>query len=209
MKFDEYSERLGELIANTVSHGVGVLLGIAALVLMIVKADELVHVLSVIPFGITLILLYLSSTLYHAFPMKMTRVRAVFKRFDHASIFLLIAGTYTPFMIILADSTRGYILLSTLWSVTIIGVVMKSIWVRKYQLVHLILYLIMGWSIVFVWPEISPHLDGILIWLILGGASYTAGVIFYISRFRYSHFIWHLFVLGGSIFHFFAVLALL
>jgi hemolysin III len=209
MKFDEYSERLGELIANTVSHGVGVLLGIAALVLMIVKADELVHVLSVIPFGITLILLYLSSTLYHAFPMKMTRVRAVFKRFDHASIFLLIAGTYTPFMIILADSTRGYILLSTLWSVTIIGVVMKSIWVRKYQLVHLILYLIMGWSIVFVWPEISPHLDGILIWLILGGASYTAGVIFYISRFRYFHFIWHLFVLAGSIFHFFAVLALL
>jgi len=196
---------LGELIANAISHGVGVLFAIIFLVLLITKADSTPEVLSSLVFGIAMIILYLSSTLFHSFPEEMKRVYNVFQRLDHSSIFLLITGTYTPFLVLAADNTKGYILLGILWLITVVGIIFKSIWIERYKYVHLALYLIMGWSIVFVWNDINANLGDSFLFLLLGGISYTLGVVFYVSKFKYAHFVWHIFVLGGSILHFFAI----
>ena len=196
---------LGELIANAVSHGVGVLLAISGLVILLVNANSGLEVLSSLVFGISMILLYTSSTLFHSFPEKMKRVFAVFQRLDHSSIFLLISGTYTPFLILVVNNTRGYVLLGILWVITIIGIVFKSIWIDKFKIIHLIIYLLMGWSVVFVFRDFMAnivHFDFVLI----GGLSYTIGVAFYIARFKYAHFIWHIFVLLGSFMHFLAII---
>lgn len=196
---------LGELIANAVSHGVGVLLAISGLVILLVNANSGLEVLSSLVFGISMILLYTSSTLFHSFPEKMKRVFAVFQRLDHSSIFLLISGTYTPFLILVVNNTKGYILLGILWVITIIGIVFKSIWIDKFKIIHLIIYLLMGWSVVFVFRDFMAnivHFDFVLI----GGLSYTIGVAFYIARFKYAHFIWHIFVLLGSFMHFLAII---
>lgn len=200
---------LGELIANAVSHGVGVLLAVTMMVLLLVRASGTREILSVLAFGIAMIVLYLSSTLFHSFPANMKRVYSVFQRFDHSAIFILITGTYTPFMVLLANNTKGYVLLGTLWGITILGIVFKSIWISRYQMLHLALYVLMGWSIIFVWRDMYPLMGDSLWFLLAGGISYTAGVGFYISRFKYAHFVWHLFVLGGSIMHFFAVWGIL
>lgn len=204
---------LGELIANAISHGVGVIFSIVALVLMLVKSDTTAEVLSSIVFGGSLFMLYISSTLFHSFPEKMRRVFTVFQRLDHSSIFLLIAGTYTPFLVLVVNNVRGYILLSLLWTITIVGIVFKSIWIHKYQYVHLAIYLLMGWSVLFVYDDVIANLGGSLegsfLYVLLGGISYTLGVIFYVSRFKYAHFIWHLFVLGGSVSHFISIYLIL
>jgi len=196
---------LGELIANAISHGIGVLCAITFLVLLMIRADTNPEVLSSLVFGIAMIILYLSSTLFHSFPEKMKRVYNVFQRLDHSSIFLLITGTYTPFLVLAAGNTKGYILLGILWTITLIGIVFKSIWISKFKYVHLALYLIMGWSILFVWNDINANLGNSFLYLLLGGVSYTLGVVFYVSKFKYAHFVWHIFVLGGSIMHFIAV----
>lgn len=196
---------LGELIANAVSHGIGFLLAIAGLVLLIIKADTFIEVMSSIAFGVSMIVLYLSSTLLHSFPDNMKTVQGVFRRFDHSSIFILIAGTYTPFLVLLVGTKEAYILLIALWAITIIGIIFKSIWIEKYMGVSLIIYLLMGWSFIIVSKDVYLSLGNEIIFLVIGGLSYTVGVIFFISRFKYSHFIWHLFVLGGTIFHFICV----
>lgn len=196
---------LGELIANAVSHGVGILLGITALVLLIVKASTTREVIASLIFGIALVILYTSSTLFHSFPDKMKRTRTVFQRLDHASIFILITGTYTPFLLLAGANTKSYILLAILWTLTIVGIVMKSIWIQKYQAVHLVIYLLMGWSVMLIFNDIFGDIQNIFMLVLLGGLSYTVGVIFYISKFKYNHFIWHIFVLLGSIFHFASV----
>lgn len=195
---------LGELIANAVSHGVGFLLSIAGLILLIVKAEGSKEVLSVIVFGVSMMLLYISSTLFHSFPDKMKRVLAVFQRLDHSSIFLLIAGTYTPFIILVVNNTRGFILLGFLWLITIVGIVFKSIWIKKFKFVHLTIYLLMGWSVLVVYNDFIQNI-GNYYYVVIGGISYTLGVAFYVSKFKYAHFIWHLFVLAGTFFHFLAV----
>ena len=200
---------LGELIANSVSHGVGVLLGIFGLVLLLVNSSNFVETIASIVFGVSLILLYTSSTLFHAFPDKMTRVYTVFQRFDHSAIFILIAGTYTPFLILAVATTKAYILLALLWLLTILGVVMKSIWIRRYHSVHVLIYLLMGWSILLVYDEAVPGLGNGFIYVLIGGLCYTFGVIFYVMKFKYQHFVWHLFVLAGSIFHYVSVLGLI
>ena len=196
---------LGELIANAISHGVGVVFAITALILLLVKSSGAAEVLSSIAFGVAMIVLYLSSTLFHSFPEKMKRVYTVFQRLDHASIFLLITGTYTPFLVLAVNTTKGYILLAGLWLITIIGIVFKAIWIKKFHKVHLTLYVLMGWSAVLVIGDILTNIQGCFLFLLIGGISYTAGVIFYIARFKYAHFVWHLFVLGGSFFHFLCV----
>ncbi len=196
---------LGELIANAVSHGIGMGFAVTALVLLIMKADGLVEILSATAFGVTMVLLYTSSTLLHSFPEKMTRTFAVFQRFDHASIFLLIVGTYTPFLVLLLGSIGAYIMLISLWIFAIIGVVLKSIWVKKFQYVHLTIYLLMGWSCLIMMNEVYLGLGRYFPLLLMGGLCYTIGVLFYVSKFKYSHFVWHLFVLGGTIFHFLTV----
>ncbi|MFH5881693.1 MAG: PAQR family membrane homeostasis protein TrhA [Candidatus Izemoplasmataceae bacterium] len=201
---------LGELIANAISHGIGVLLSVSALIVLIYNAHDTNTLVGTLIFSISLILLYLSSTLYHSFPPSMKRVIAVFQRLDHSAIYILIAGTYTPFVIILLPTRAGYTLLTVLWLIALIGITLKSIWVTKYHVLHLIMYLLMGWSIVAIWPNVYEVIpQSALYFLIIGGVSYTAGVVFYINRFKYAHFIWHLFVLSGSIFHFLAIYNLL
>lgn len=199
---------LGELIANAVSHGVGLLLAIAGLVLLLVKAEGTGEVLSSLVFGLSMILLYTSSTLFHSFPAKMKRVYTVFQRLDHSSIFILIAGSYTPFLVLLVNNTRGYILLGFLWVIAIIGIVFKSIWISKFKYIHLAIYLLMGWSVLLVYNDFIQNI-GDNYFVLAGGISYTVGVVFYIAKFKYAHFIWHLFVLSGTLFHFFAVWHLL
>jgi hemolysin III len=135
----------------------------------------------------------------------MKRVFTVFQRLDHASIFLLIAGTYTPFLLVLVGSTEAYILLGALWLLAILGVVMKSIWISKFQYVHLVIYLLMGWSIMLIYNQVVDSIGNVLLWVIIGGLCYTVGVAFYIAKFKYQHFVWHLFVLAGSVFHFISI----
>ncbi len=199
---------LGELIANAISHGVGLLLSITALVLLLINASTPKEVFASLVFGISLTILYLSSTLFHSFPEKMKHVYTIFQRLDHSSIFLLISGTYTPFLLLVVNNTKGYVLLGFLWAITIVGIVFKSIWINKFKYIHLAIYLLMGWSALFVYNDFINNIEN-LMFVVYGGLSYTIGVIFYVSKFKYSHFIWHLFVLGGSIFHFFAVLGIL
>ena len=196
---------LGELIANAISHGLGASFAIVALVLLLVKSDTTSEILSSIAFGVAMIILYLSSTLFHSFPEKMKRVSSVFQRLDHSSIFLLISGTYTPFLVLLVATKEAYILLVILWTITIIGIIMKSIWIHKFKFVHLAIYLFMGWSILFIINEVYYGIGDVFLFVLLGGISYTVGVAFYVARFKYNHFIWHLFVLGGTVFHFIAV----
>jgi len=200
---------LGELIANAISHGVGVLFAITALVLLLVKSDTTPEIISSVVFGFSLIMLYLSSTLFHSFPEKMRRVFTVFQRLDHSSIFLLISGTYTPFLVLAVNNTVGYILLAVLWIVTIVGIVFKSIWIDRFKYVHLSIYLLMGWSVLLVVNDVLTGLGDSFIYVLLGGICYTLGVAFYVSKFKYAHFVWHLFVLGGSVFHFISVFIIL
>lgn len=196
---------LGELIANAISHGLGLSFAIVALVLLLLKSDTTSEILSSVAFGSAMVVLYLSSTLFHSFPEKMKRVYSVFQRFDHSSIFILISGTYTPFLVLLVATREAYILLSVLWTITIIGIIMKSIWISKFKFVHLAIYLFMGWSILFIINEVYYSIGDIFIFLLLGGISYTVGVAFYVARFKYNHFVWHLFVLAGTVLHFVAV----
>ncbi len=202
--------KIGEWIANAVSHGIGFLLSITALIFLLLNAQELQVRLAVLVFGISLMLLYLASTLYHALPHSSPKIVAVFKRLDHSAIYLLIAGTYTPFIILTVSNSSGYWLLIALWSIAVIGITLKSIWINKFHVLHLVMYVLMGWSVMTIWPEVRTIIpNNAMFFLLMGGISYTAGVLFYINKFRYAHFVWHLFVLGGSVFHFISVYFLL
>ena len=200
---------LGELIANAISHGLGVLFAITALISLLLRSDTTPEIVSSIVFGSSLILLYLCSTLFHSFPEKMKRVYTVFQRLDHSSIFILITGTYTPFLVIAVNNLPGYLLLGILWAITIVGIVFKSIWIDKFKYVHLALYLLMGWSVLFVFNDLVNGVGDALLYILFGGISYTVGVAFYVSKFKYAHFVWHLFVLGGSVFHFISIFIIL
>ena len=196
---------LGELIANAISHGLGAAFSIVALILLLIKSDSTSEILSSVAFGVAMIILYLSSTLFHSFPEKMKRVYSVFQRLDHSSIFILISGTYTPFLVLLVGTKEAYILLAVLWTITLLGIVMKSIWIHKFKFIHLGIYLFMGWSILFIIDEVYYGMGDVFIFVLLGGISYTVGVGFYVSKFKFNHFVWHIFVLGGTVFHFVAV----
>lgn len=200
---------LGEEIFNSISHGIGTLLSIAGLVLLVVFSvlkGNAWHVVSFTIFGSTLVLLYLSSTLYHSFTKE--KVKNVFARFDHAAIFLLIAGTYTPFLLTALRGALGWTLFGIIWGVALTGVVIRSIYLTRFRKLMVGLYLAMGWFFVVAIGPMMKNLPGIsLLFLLLGGIFYSIGVIFYSWRsLKYAHGIWHLFVLAGSIMHFFAVI---
>jgi hemolysin III len=209
MTLEKRDYRLGEEIGNSVTHGIGILLSIAALVLMIVfsihKANA-VYLWSSIIFGSSLIILYSASTIYHAIPNK--KARKVLKILDHSAIYILIAGTYTPFSLITLKGKLGLIILTVVWSVAIMGVLMQIFLKNKNIILSTILYVAMGWIVIFaIKPLVNslPH-DGLIL-LVLGGLSYTLGAVFYvIKKIPYFHMVFHLFVLAGSIFHFFSVL---
>lgn len=202
----------GEEIANAIIHGIGFLLSIAALVILTVFSSlygNAWHVVSFVLFGTTMVLLYTSSTLLHSFPAG--RAKDVFEILDHSSIYFFIAGTYTPFLFITVNGALAWTLFGVVWGLAIAGTVFKSFYVKKYVGMSTLLYVLMGWLIVFVWGDLMANVprEGI-IFLAIGGVLYTVGAIFYVWRaFKYHHAVWHVFVLAGSIMHFFAVLTLL
>lgn len=201
-----------EEIANAITHGLGAALAIAGLVLLVVKAAQLGtawHVTSFAIFGSCLVILYLASTLYHA--LIHPRVKHTFRKLDHMSIYLLIAGTYTPFCLTLLNGWIGWTVFGLMWGCASLGIVFKAAYTGRAQIVSTVLYLIMGWAVLFfIKPVYSGMPTSGFVWLILGGLSYSVGVVFFLlEKVKYSHSIWHLFVLGGSIFHFFSVLSLL
>lgn len=198
-----------EEIFNSITHGIGVLLSIAALVILVVLAvgkGNTWHVVSFSIYGSTMVLLYLASTLYHSFTKE--NVKNLFARFDHAAIFLLIAGTYTPFLLTALRGTFGWVLFGIIWGIAAVGVVIRSIYLTRFRKLMVAMYLIMGWMFVVAVGPMIKNLPLIsIIFLFLGGLFYSVGVIFYLKRnMKYGHGIWHLFVLAGSIMHFFAVI---
>lgn len=198
-----------EEIFNSITHGIGTLLSIAALVSLVILAvvkGNTWHVVSFSIYGSSLVLLYLASTLYHSFTKE--KLKNIFARFDHAAIFLLIAGTYTPFLLTVLRGTLGWTLFGIIWGVALAGVVIRSIYLTRFRKLMVGLYLAMGWMfVVAVGPMIKNLPQTSIIFLFLGGIFYSAGVIFYMKRnLKYGHGIWHLFVLAGSIMHFFAVI---
>ncbi|OGU55651.1 MAG: hemolysin III [Ignavibacteria bacterium RBG_13_36_8] len=200
---------LGEEIANSITHGLGVILSVAGLVVLIVFAVEkgsIWHFIGFSIFGASLIILYLASTLYHSIPH--TSAKKIFKIIDHSAIFLLIAGTYTPFLLISLRDTLGWCLFGIVWSIAITGIVFKSIFITKFRKISVVVYIIMGWLSIVAIKELyhAIPLIGIIL-LALGGFFYTMGVIFYTSKkLPYNHAIWHMFVLCGSVCHYFSVL---
>ncbi len=198
---------VGEEIFSSVVHGVGAALGIAALVTMVVRAARLdaFAVVSAAIFGSSLIILYTMSTLYHALTNE--KAKKVFRIFDHATIFMLIAGTYTPYLLVTMRGQTGWILFFVLWGLTAVGVVFDSIMLEKFHKIEMLLYVGMGWCIVVASGTLSAALAPGGLWLLLiGGIFYTVGIIFYaMKKVRYMHSIWHFFVLAGSIFHYFSV----
>lgn len=199
----------GEEIANSVSHGAAFLAAVAAspvLIFSAVQHDSSAGIVGASVFAFTVVLLYITSALYHTLPRN--RAKQVFQALDHGAIFLLIAGTYTPFTLGVLRGAWGWTLFGIVWGMAVVGVVLQSIGAAKYQRLSTILYLAMGWLIIVavkpLWLNMSSR--G-LFWLAAGGAAYTAGVGFYAAkRIRYAHFIWHLFVIAGTACHFVAVL---
>lgn len=197
-----------EELAHSLTHGAGLLLGIAALVLMIVFAAQkgsAIHVVSSTVYGVTLVVLYASSMFYHALPSG--RGKRVFGILDHAAIFLLIAGTYTPFALVTLAGGWGWSLFAVIWGLAIGGIVLEAVSRGRMRRVQLLLYLVMGWGIVAAArPLVRELATGGLALLLAGGLAYTLGVVFFVWRRPFHHAVWHIFVLIGSICHFFAVL---
>jgi hemolysin III len=202
----------GEEIANAITHGIGALLAVAGLVVLIVMAaihGSVWHIVSFSIFGTTLVLLYFASTLYHS--LTHVKAKSVFHKFDHISIYLLIAGTYTPFCLTALRGWIGWTVLGVVWSCAILGAVLKAISVGKRIKLSTVLYILMGWVIlVAIQPLYKAMPFNGFLFLIAGGISYTIGTIFFIrNQVKYNHSVWHVFVLGGSVLHFFSVLSLL
>lgn len=199
-----------EEIANAITHGVGALASAAAGAVLVTLATlhgTRMQLISAVVFSISLILLYTASTLYHAIPSLAVKRRL--KVFDHCAIYMLIAGTYTPFALIGLRGTVGWWLFGVAWGLASIGIVFKLFFTGRYKLFSTLVYIGMGWMAVFA---IQPMLTNIplsaLGWLLAGGVAYTAGTVFYHNeKLRYSHAVWHLFVLAGSACHFIAVIS--
>lgn len=202
---------LGEELINSISHGVGVLLGITALVLTVVFSathHSTIGVVSSCIYGTTMIIMYLISCLYHALSPKL-KAKKVFRVLDHCDIYLFIAGCYTPYCLCLIGGATGWIIFSIIWASAILGVLLNAINLEKFQIPSTILYLIMGWMIIFSYNTISTLLPTPgLILLITGGIAYTIGAILYGigSKKKYFHSIFHFFVLAGSTLQFLSIL---
>jgi hemolysin III len=207
--FNQKHQVLNEII-NSVTHGIGALLSIAGLVILVVVANiyyDVWHIVSFAIFGGSLILLYTASTLYHSIMKE--KVKAVLQKFDHSAIYVLIAGSYTPFTLITLQGKMGWILFGLVWGMAIAGIIFQLFfYTTKLRVISAIIYVIMGWMVVIaIKPLLNSLPTGGLLWLLFGGLSYTGGVVFYLwKKLPFNHGIWHLFVLGGSICHFFSIL---
>ena len=200
--------RLGDIIANSVTHGVGAALALAGAVVLVVTVagGTPTQIASCSVFACTLVLVYLCSTLYHS--LVRTRARNVMRIIDHSAIYLLIAGTYTPFALVSLHGRWGWLLFATVWSLAVLGIVFKSFAIERFAVASVVVYLGMGWIGVLA---IQPLLHALtwhgIFWIGLGGLFYTGGIVFFaFDRLSYFHALWHLFVLAGSTCHYFAVL---
>jgi hemolysin III len=203
---------IGEEIFNSVSHGVGAGLSVAATVLLVLRAvfqapvgKEVISVTSFSVFGGSLLILYLMSTLYHA--LTPYGVKNVFQIFDHSSIYLLIAGTYTPYCLVGLSGRGGWVLFGIIWGMAILGITVYAVFGNKMRLISSITYIVMGWIVFFAFRSLYAAIPRIsFIFLVTGGIAYTVGCPFYmLKKIKWTHSIFHLFVLMGSIFHFFSV----
>ena len=206
-KVNEFS--LTEEIWHAITHGIGLALSIAALTIMVAYSSQTGSALSVFAsalFGITLIILYGSSTLYHAITHH--NLKKTFQQFDHASIYVLIAGSYTHVTLLSLGGTLGFSIFTFVWSVALVGIYLKFAYPGRFEKLSLVLYLLLGWLIVIAIKPLFEVMEPGGLWLLLiGGLFYTVGVIFYIwDSLPFNHAIWHLFVMGGSISHFLMVL---
>ncbi|MFK0572642.1 PAQR family membrane homeostasis protein TrhA [Endozoicomonas sp.] len=203
------SYSLAEEIANSITHGLGALLSVAGLTLLVTYAAHQADVWRIVSFsiyGATMVLLFMASTLYHSFQHPKTK--RIFKILDHCSIYLLIAGTYTPFLLVSMRSVTGWILFAVIWTLAVLGVIFKVVFGSRYKKLSVSTYVLMGWLVLVASGELADNLStGGIYWLVAGGLLYTLGVIFYLwKKLPFNHAIWHLFVLGGSACHFFSVL---
>lgn len=202
-------QSLGEEIANAVSHGIGTALSVAAMVVLIVQAVAnglgAIAVVSAALYGAGLILLYTNSSLYHSLTNR--KAKRVFRIFDHCSIFILILSTYIPIFLVILGGALGWTCFGICTFCTILGIVLNSINLERWAKLSMILYIALGWLVVLVIKPVLEAMDFTeILLLVLGGLSYTLGIFFYKNRRKYMHFIWHLFVLGGSVLHYFSIL---
>ncbi|MEL7124022.1 MAG: hemolysin III family protein [Bacteroidota bacterium] len=207
MKKDKYYAP-GEERFNVLSHGIGFLLSIVALYLLVVRSwpmGDPLHMSSVVVFGLSLMVLYAASTLYHS--AKGEKLRSRLKIFDHVAIYFLIAGSYTPFALITLPEDVGWIIFVIIWSCALVGSLIKLFFTGKYDLISTIMYVLMGWIIIFAIRPLTENLpfEGIQ-WLVAGGIAYTLGAVLYsLHKLKYNHAIFHVFVLVGSFCHFITV----
>ncbi|MBI3922382.1 MAG: hemolysin III family protein [Armatimonadetes bacterium] len=197
-----------EELANSVTHGVGAVLSVAGLVVLVALAclkGTAWHIVGCSVYGGTLAAMYVVSTLYHSF--RTPRLKHVFKTLDHCCIYLLIAGSFTPFALVNLRGGWGWSLFGVLWGFALVGVLFKIYFVGKFETVSTVLYLLMGWLVLIAAkPMLATIPAGGIGWLVAGGLAYSAGVIFYAwKKLPYNHAIWHLFVLAGSVCHYFAI----
>lgn len=198
----------GEEMVNAISHGIGAVLGLIGSIYMIAFATlycDGMAIFSSWVYGISLVMLYTMSTLYHA--VSNVDAKKILRAWDHSMIYLLIAGTYTPYALVTLDGTIGYVIFGLVWGSAVIGIILNCISVERFKKISLFLYLATGWAVVLaVKPLIDNLATGGLILLALGGLFYTGGIVFYVMKSKkHFHGIWHLFVLGGSISHFFSI----
>jgi len=202
------SQTSGEELVNVITHGIGAAFGIAGLGALVVGAwrhSDVWRTASFIIYGSTLVLLYLASAFYHG--ARSPRSKRLLQFFDHTAIYLLIAGTYTPFTLVSLRGPWGWTMFGLIWGLAVTGILLNVFFFGRLGFISTILYLLMGWLVVIA---IKPVMDAVsvrgLVWLVAGGLSYTVGVVFYAwHRLPYAHPIWHLFVLAGSVFHYFAI----
>ena len=201
------AESLREEIANALTHGLGAVVALGAgavLITLTALWGDGWQLAGAIVFSVALLLLYVASTLYHAIPHAGAKARL--KVFDHCAIYLLIAGTYTPFTLIGLRGDVGWLLFGTIWTLAVAGIVFKLFYTGRFKLASTLIYVAMGWIVIFAIGPMLERLDAwTLGWLFAGGVAYTLGTVFYLSRRRYSHAVWHGFVIAGSVCHFVAV----
>ncbi|MFO7909050.1 MAG: hemolysin III family protein [Halomonas sp.] len=204
-EFSVIEERL-----NSISHAIGAVLSLAGLLTLVISASLATHInpwkiVSLSLYGTTLVVLYITSSLYHGLPHRLWKQR--FQLLDHCAIYLLIAGTYTPFLLVNMRGPTGWLLFALVWSLALMGIFCVWRWPNRLALLRVTVYLVMGWMIVLAWEDMAASLSSTgVVLLAAGGIVYTLGVIFYAVRtIPYNHAIWHLFVMGGSVCHYLAV----
>ena len=208
-KQKERPQTVLEEVFNSITHGIGTLASVAGTIILVVFSISRERPASVISgvaiYGSAMILLYLSSTMYHC--LSYTKAKEVFKVFDHCAIFILIAGTYTPIALQIGGAW-GWIIFGIVWGLTVLGIVLESVFKSGVKKISMFIYLAMGWLVVIAWNPLLDHINyGMIFWLMAGGLAYTGGVLFYMLPGQYFfHVLWHLAVLAGTVFHFFGIL---